>query len=113
MRVDGKQRYAHRLAYEWAVGPIPPGAQIDHLCREPRCINPDHLEAVTQRENIVRGESPSAVNARKTHCLHGHEFTPENTYRRPDDGNRQCRACANERNRQRASGWARQRARTP
>jgi hypothetical protein len=66
------------MAYEWLVGPIPDGFQIDHLCRVRNCVAPDHLEAVTQQENLRRGEA-GANNKIKTHCPHGHEYTPENT----------------------------------
>ncbi len=83
---------AHRYAHELLIGPIPDGLEPDHLCRNTACVNPLHLELVTGRENILRGESPTAQNARKTHCKHGHELTPENTYIRP--GNRRdCRVC--------------------
>jgi len=58
---------AHRVAYEFVVGPVPTGLQLDHLCRNRRCVNPDHLEPVTRRENILRGQSLMAHNARKTH----------------------------------------------
>jgi len=71
---------AYRVAYELVKGPIPEGKQIDHLCRNRKCVNPDHLEPVTRRENILRGEGVSAINARKTHCSRGHEYTEENTY---------------------------------
>jgi hypothetical protein len=60
------------------VGPIPEGKQLDHLCRNRACINPEHLEPVTAKENILRGESFSAKNARKTHCIHGHELSGDN-----------------------------------
>jgi hypothetical protein len=83
---------AHRYAYELLVGPIPDGLHIDHLCRVHRCVNPDHLEAVTNRENVLRGEGPTAINAAKTHCIHGHEFTPENTITNRL-GHRWCRTC--------------------
>ena len=84
--------YAHRWAYETFVEPIPAGLVIDHLCRQPSCVNPDHLEAVTQTVNLQR-----SAKATKTHCVNGHEFTESNTYRRPDTGTRQCRSCASER----------------
>jgi hypothetical protein len=85
-------RTAHGLAYEWLVGTVPHGLQLDHLCRVRHCVNPAHLEPVTQRENIMRGESFGAANARKTHCAQGHEFSPENTYIRVNGG-RRCRKC--------------------
>ena len=86
------QPNAHRVAYIYARGPIPLGLQIDHLCRNRACLNPAHLEVVTQRENILRGTSPSAQHHRQTHCSRGHEFTPENTYREAN-GHRRCRPC--------------------
>lgn len=64
----------HRFAYELFKGPIPHGLQPDHLCRVRCCVNPDHLEAVTSKVNTLRGISPSAVQAKKTHCLQGHPF---------------------------------------
>lgn len=90
--VHGRLRMAHRVVYEALVGPIPDGLCIDHLCRNPLCCNPAHLEPVTQRVNTMRGFSPPAVNARKTHCSQGHEFTPENTYYYVTKG-RVCRTC--------------------
>lgn len=85
----------HRVAYEIAKGPIPDGLQIDHLCRNRRCCNPDHLEAVTQQINMERGMAQSARNSRKTHCVRGHEFTPDNIFWRAT-GARQCRICRRE-----------------
>lgn len=88
------------LAYKWLWeslnGPVPSGRQLDHLCRTPACVRPDHLEPVTPRVNNLRSDNVSGVNARKTHCLRGHEFTAENTYWRRSGG-RDCRACIRER----------------
>lgn len=88
---DGRTVKAHRWSYQHHVGPIPDGMQLDHLCRVRHCVNPEHLEPVTNRENSLRGIGPTAINAAKTHCKRGHEFTPENTYR--DAKGRMCRAC--------------------
>lgn len=70
----GRSVAAHRVAYVLAYGDVPPGTEIDHLCRVRHCVNPLHLEAVTQAENNRRSNSMSAVNARKTHCKNGHPF---------------------------------------
>lgn len=90
----GYPRRAHRIAWELLRGPLKPEDYIDHLCRNRACVNPDHLQPVTNRENIRRGIAPSAINGRKTHCDYSHEFTPENTYvppKRPTT--RECRIC--------------------
>lgn len=87
---------AHRVAYELHVAAIPPGLELDHLCRNRGCVNPEHLEAVTHRVNDLRGTAPTAVSFRENRCLNGHPFTPENTITRRDRPNsRSCRRCKN------------------
>lgn len=91
-----KERLVHRTAYEWAHGPIPEGLQIDHLCRRIRCVAPTHLEAVTNKVNSLRGRSPWALNAQKTHCPKGHPLSGKNAKIRKATGARSCRICINE-----------------
>lgn len=93
VRFGGQKVYAHRAAYAIWVGQIPEGLVIDHLCRIPACVAPDHLEPVTHRSNILRGVGPAAANTAKTHCKNGHEFTAESMYR-TIRGERRCRICA-------------------
>jgi hypothetical protein len=90
--LDNQQLLAHRYIWRLIRGEIPRGLTIDHLCRVHGCVNPQHLELVTQGENTLRGMSPSAINKRKTHCLRGHPYDAANTYYQPD-GNRRCRTC--------------------
>ena len=86
--LKGKSVRAHRFAYEFYKGKIPEGLTIDHLCIVPPCVNPDHLEAVTMRENTLRGTSFAAINAKKTHCIRGHLFNYITS-----QGYRGCRTC--------------------
>jgi hypothetical protein len=92
----GRRIVASRFAHELWLGPIPEGYQVDHVrargCRDTRCVNPAHLEAVTPVENLWRGTAPPAENRRKTECVRGHQFTPENTGR-DRAGDRVCKAC--------------------
>lgn len=90
---NNKLLYSHRVSYEIYRGKIPKNTELDHLCRNRICCNPYHLELVTHKENVLRGESLSAKNKKKTHCKHGHKFTKENTYVRPDRKGRNCLIC--------------------
>lgn len=87
---------AHRAVYEDMVGPIPSGLFLDHLCGNRICVNPAHLEPVTNKVNLMRGNGICANNARKTHCKYGHLFDEENT-RMTRQGHRKCLACTRRR----------------
>lgn len=93
--VNRKVRPAHRVTYERLVGPIPDGLVLDHLCSVRTCVNPAHLEPVTQRDNVLRsiarGEAPHM--RRQTHCRKGHEFTVENTQPVVDHLGRRSQRC--------------------
>lgn len=92
---NGKTLLAHRMFYEAMYGKIPTKMTIDHLCRNRACVNPHHMEVVSNRENILRGTSPSAVNAKRTHCVHGHELGGDNLriFTRNASKRRECREC--------------------
>lgn len=104
--VNGKQVPAHRWSYEQFRGPIPDGLDLDHTChnrdascpggpkcRHRRCVNPDHTEPATRKKNLLNSLVGSAGRrAAQTRCIHGHEFTPENT-KIAKNGTRHCRAC--------------------
>lgn len=114
--LNGRRYEAHVASYLMFTGPIPDGYVIDHLCHDPEkcdpgpdcphrsCVNPAHLEPVTAAVNAQRGGGPSGRNARKTHCIRGHEFTPENTYTPPGGSGRTCRTCMLARDSARSEG---------
>lgn len=83
---------AHRYSYILYTGPIPKGTQIDHLCFNRKCVNPNHMEAVSPRLNVLRSNNIASKNFYKTKCWRGHDFSVDNTYRAPT-GNRHCKSC--------------------
>lgn len=89
---DSKMKFSHRVSYEHWNGKIPNGLQINHICRNRSCCNPQHLEAVTQKENILCGSGISAINSKKTHCKREHELTIENV-NITVNGSRSCKKC--------------------
>ena len=92
---EGRQWRIHRLIWTLLVGPIPTGLELDHLCRNPPCCNPDHLEPVTHTINVLRGFGVGVLHPRKTRCINGHDFTSENTWL-DKHGWKHCRSCRRE-----------------
>lgn len=114
----GKVQKAHVVAYESTKGPIPEGLLLDHLCSNKSCVNPDHLEAVTSRENSLRAvKAIAAINAKKTHCPEGHPLSGENLLisNNGHNGARRCKTCKNflERARSRVKPRIRDRRKKP
>lgn len=93
IKIDGKKKMVHRVMYEELVGKIPNGMVIDHKCRIPGCWNPSHLDVVTQAENVFRGFSPHANNARKSACDRGHPFDGKGFRLEPQPGGKVMRRC--------------------
>ena len=89
--INGTSKIAHRISYELFRGKIPQNLQVDHLCRNRRCVNPQHLELVTLQENVKRGNSGINMSSR-THCPKGHEYNKENTFTNLN-GSRVCKTC--------------------
>lgn len=96
IKVEGRSFRLHRLVYELIEGPVAEGLHLDHLCRQPGCCNPQHLEPVTPRENTLRGFGLAAINARKTECPKGHPLVEGNLAAHPKHG-RACLICKRER----------------
>jgi len=92
--IKGKLILSHVWAYQYCRGLVPEGLELDHLCRNPSCVNPWHLEAVTHRENVLRGNGYSARNFRKTHCKWGHPLSGDNLVMK--GAFRRCRICLKE-----------------
>lgn len=109
----GRKLFTHRIMYAWTIGPIPTGRRrtipvVDHMCNNPKCCNPVHLDLTTHRRNVLRSQTgPSAVNKRKTHCSKGHELPSEANRR---NGKRQCPECARTHDRNRTNTDARREA---
>jgi hypothetical protein len=93
--IDGHLISSHRMSYQWEIGPIPDGMELDHLCRNRACVNPAHLEPVSRSENLRRGVGVGVYNTAKTRCPNGHLYDEANT--RTTGNRRHCRACARER----------------
>jgi hypothetical protein len=96
VKIDRRTLRAHRAIYELLVEAVPRHLEMDHLCRNRRCVNPDHLEPVTRSENVLRGLSPLMIgelNRSRETCLHGHPFDEANTYVNKNTGWRACRTC--------------------
>ena len=93
--VNGKIGVAHRFSYELFKEQIPQGMELDHLCKNTSCVNPEHLEPVTHKENLMRGNTRARLNLNKSNCPHGHPYDADNTYKRR--GMRECRTCIRER----------------
>ena len=100
IRVGGIKYNAHKFIYQEVYGVVTKGLVLDHLCRNKMCVNPNHLEPVTQRENTARGTGLNAESIRANRCIRGHEFTEENTrkYVTSSGGiKRYCRQCGRDR----------------
>jgi hypothetical protein len=98
-QTSGGSKAAHRISYEALTGPVPRGLELDHLCRNRSCVNPEHLEPVTHQENVLRGQTLTGINAAKTHCDKGHPLDGANLYL-TSRGSRECRICRRDRHRE-------------
>lgn len=101
LKYKGRIRRAHCVTYELSVGPVPDNLELDHTCKVTTCINPEHLEPVTHKVNVQRGDLKHVSGKRyaaQTHCIHGHPYEPHNLYL-DKKGHKSCRTCARDRNR--------------
>jgi hypothetical protein len=103
-RLPDRHVGAHVMAYELSFGPVPDGLEVHHTCENRLCVRPTHLRATTHRDNLLASATLAGVNARKTHCIRNHEFTPENTLVDAKRGKRSCRTCRNQRRRELRNG---------
>lgn len=92
VKIKGKTVVAHKAVFQLLVGPVRDGLTLDHKCRNRACVNPDHLEPVTMRVNVLRGETITGANSRKSHCHVGHPLAGDNLFIR-NDGRRRCKTC--------------------
>lgn len=92
VKFKGRDTVAHVISWELTNGPVQNGLELDHLCRNRGCVNPSHLEPVTHRENMIRGNTAIRTNALKINCREGHPLAGDNLFVRKD-GRRRCRAC--------------------
>ena len=113
-RIRKSQMPAHRVVYEFMKSPIPVGLTLDHKCRNKICVNPNHLEPVTNKINILRGVGAAAINSRKTQCLNKHRLSSDNLVKSYlNKGQRVCAICFKEycriwkeRNREKSNGYS-------
>lgn len=93
LNFHGKRYLVHRLAYELMIGPIDKAQELDHQCDNSLCLNPYHLQPTTHKQNVLRGNAPPSVNAKKSHCIRGHALEGSNVWTSTTTGYRLCKVC--------------------